>query len=88
MPGMLSQFSDVQLAGVYQCVGLEIACAAQIETAEPPVSTLRIARLFRLPYLLVDAVVDFKRCGGPLLPDCGEFSHRNGRGVFGFELIG
>ena len=27
-------------------------------------------------------------CGGPLLPDCGESSHRNGRGVFGFELIG
>lgn len=27
-------------------------------------------------------------CGGPLLPDCGEDSHRNSRGVIGFELVG
>ena len=27
-------------------------------------------------------------CVGPLLPDCGEVSHRNSRGVIGFELIG
>jgi hypothetical protein len=28
------------------------------------------------------------KCGGPLLPDCGEDSHRNSRGVIGFELVG
>ena len=27
-------------------------------------------------------------CVGPLLPDCGEVSHRNSRSVIGFELIG
>ncbi len=27
-------------------------------------------------------------CGDTLLPDCGEDSHRNSRGVIGFELVG
>lgn len=61
MAGMLSKFSDVQLAGVYRSIGLEVRCAAEVETAAAPTSTLRVQRLFRSPYLLIEAVVDFNR---------------------------
>lgn len=61
MAGMLSQFSDVQLAKVYRYTALEIICAAEAETAAPPASTLRVQRLFRLPYLFIEAVTDFNR---------------------------
>jgi len=61
MAGMLSQFSDVQLAEVYRYTTFEIVCAAQAETAAPPASALRAQRLFRLPYLLIEAVVDFNQ---------------------------
>lgn len=61
MAGMLSQFSDVQLADVYRYTTLQIICAAEAETAAAPASTLRVQRLFRSPYLLIDAVTDFNR---------------------------
>lgn len=61
MAGKLSQFSDIQLDAVYQCMNLQVNCAAQQETASPPTSTLRLQRLFRSPYILIDAVVDFNR---------------------------
>jgi hypothetical protein len=61
MAEMLSQFSDVQLTEVYRNTTLEIICAARAETASPPASTLRVQRLFRSPYLLIEAVADFNR---------------------------
>lgn len=59
MAGMLSQFSDVQLADVYRYTTLQIICAAEAETAAAPASALRVQRLFRCPYLLIEAVTDF-----------------------------
>ena len=38
--------------------------------------------------LINEVSAEFPKCVGPLLPDCGEVSHRNSRGVIGFELIG
>jgi len=61
MAGMLSQFSDVQLTEVYRYTTFEIVRAAQSEMAAPPVSTLRVQRLFRSPYLLIEAVADFNQ---------------------------
>lgn len=61
MAGMLSQFSDVQLADLYRYTTLEIICVAEAETAAPPAFTLRVQRLFRSPHLLIDAVTDFNR---------------------------
>ena len=61
MAGMLSQFSDVQLADVYRYTTLEIACAAQAETAALPKSDSDAKNLFRLPSRLIQAVVDFNQ---------------------------
>lgn len=61
MAGMLSQFSDVQLTEVYRYTTLEIICAADTETAAAPASPLRVQRLFRSPYLLIEAMTDFNR---------------------------
>lgn len=61
MAGMLSQFSDVQLAEVYRRTTLEVICSAGAETAAAPTSTLSVQRLFRSPYLLVEAATDFNR---------------------------
>lgn len=59
MAGMISQFSDVQLADVYRYTTLQIICAAEAETAAAPASPLRVQRLFRSPHLLIEAVTDF-----------------------------
>jgi hypothetical protein len=61
MAGMLSQFSDVRLAELYRFTTFEVLCAARDETAAPPTSPLRVLRLFRSPYLLIEAVTDFNR---------------------------
>jgi hypothetical protein len=61
MAGMLSQFSDVQLSELYRFTTFEVICAARAETAAAPTSTLRIQRLFRSPYVLIEAVTDFNR---------------------------
>lgn len=61
MAGMLSQFSDIQRSDVHRYTTLRVICEAQAETASPPASTLRIQRLFRLPYLLIETVADFNR---------------------------
>lgn len=59
MAGTQAEFSDIRRKQVYQRTTLQAICDADAETAQPPASTLRIQRLFRLPYLLIEAVVDF-----------------------------
>lgn len=61
MAAPLSQFSDIQLTEVYRYISLEIICAAEAETAAAPPSPLRVQRLFRSPYLLIEAVADFNQ---------------------------
>lgn len=61
MAGMLSQFSDIQRVAAYRCTTLEISCEARAETLNPYKSPLRIQRLFRLPYRLIEVVADFNR---------------------------
>ena len=61
MTSTLAGYSPVQRDAVYQCIRVEVDAEARRETEAAPSSSLRIQRLFRLGYHLIDAYVDFNQ---------------------------
>jgi hypothetical protein len=58
---MLASFSSTNRRAVYDCQTLRVVAEGDAALRQPPASPLEIQRVFRLPYLLVDAGEDFAR---------------------------
>jgi len=58
---MLASFSSTNRRAVYDCQTLRVVAEVDAALRNPPASPLAIQRVFRLPYLLVDAGEDFAR---------------------------